>query len=141
MDKYFSNNPRFTHLESDSTEDIISKVSNSLEKWLEVGEINADDIKKRSSSIPDHFLSVSWDIEAMSPSINNTLGMEACRKALDKREKLKPSVDCIMKAIELTFKNNNSTFNGKHYLQKHGTAMGPKNACSHADISVSDIDN
>ena len=38
----------------------------------------------------------------MSPSIDNALGMEACRKAVDKREKLKPSVDCIMEAIELT---------------------------------------
>ena len=42
MDKYFSDNPRFTRLESDSTKDIISKVSNSTEKWLEVGEISAD---------------------------------------------------------------------------------------------------
>ena len=67
--------------------------------------------------------------------------MEACRKALDNREKLKPSTDCIMEAIELTFENNNSTFNGKHYLQIDGTAMGPKNACSYADINVSDINN
>ena len=28
-----------------------------------------------------------------------------------------------------------------YYLQIDGTAMGPKNACSYADISVSDIDN
>ena len=67
--------------------------------------------------------------------------MEACRKALDNREKLKPSTDCIMEATELTLENNNSTFNGKHYLQIDSTAMGPKNACSYADINVSDIDN
>ena len=60
------------------------------------------DINKRFGPIPDHFLLVSWDIVAMYPSINNALGMEACRKALDKREKLKPSTDCIMEAIELT---------------------------------------
>ena len=87
------------------------------------------DINKRFGPIPDHFLLVSWDIVAMYPSINNALGMEACRKALDKREKLKPSTDCIMEAMELTLENNNSTFNGKHYLQTDGTAMGPKNAC------------
>ena len=73
-------------------------------------------INKRFGPIPDHFLLVSWDIVAMYPSINNALGMEACRKALDKREKLKPSTDCIMEAIELTLENNNSTFIGKHYL-------------------------
>ena len=70
------------------------------------------------------------------PSIHNALGMEACRKALDKREKLKPSTDCIMEAIELTLENNSSTFNGKHYLQRDGTAM-----YCYADISVSEIDN
>ena len=92
------------------------------------------EINKRFGSIPDHFLLVSWDIEAMYPSIHNALGMEACRKALDNREKLKPSTDSIMEAVELILENNNSTFNGKHYLQIDGTAMGPKNACSYADI-------
>ena len=78
----------------------------------------------------------------MYPSINNALGMEACRKGLDNREKLKEKkIDCLMEAIEFTLENNNCTFNGKHYLQIDGTAMGPKNACSYADISVSDIDN
>ena len=42
MDKYFSDDPSFTCLDSDLTKDIISKVSNWAEKWLEVGEINAD---------------------------------------------------------------------------------------------------
>ena len=42
MDKYFSDNPSFTCLDSDLTKDIISKVRNWAEKWLEVDEINAD---------------------------------------------------------------------------------------------------
>ena len=79
-------------------------------------------INKRFGPIPDHFLSVSWDIEAMYPSINNALGMVACRKALGSRKKLKPSTDCILEAKELTLENNNSTFNGRHYLQIDGTA-------------------
>ena len=42
MEKYFSDNPSFTQLDSNLTEDIISKVSDWAEKWLEVSEINAD---------------------------------------------------------------------------------------------------
>ena len=42
MDKYFSDNPSFTCLDSDLTKDIISKVIKWAEKWLEGGEINAD---------------------------------------------------------------------------------------------------
>ena len=66
------------------------------------------DINKHFGPLPDHFVLVSWDIVAMYPSINNALGIEACRKALDKREKLKSSTNCIMETIELTLENNNS---------------------------------
>ena len=53
---------------------------------------------------------------------------------------LKRSTDCSMDAIKITLDNNNSTFNNTHYLQTDDTAMGPKNACSYADVSVSKID-
>ena len=42
--------------------------------------------------------------------------------------------------VKFIIPNNNSTFNNTHYLQTDGTAMGPKNACSYADVSVSKID-
>ena len=45
------------------------------------------EINKRFGPIPDHFLLVSGDIEAIYPSIDNALEMEACRKALENREK------------------------------------------------------
>ena len=76
----------------------------------------------------------------MYPSIDNKIGLQACRKILDSREVLKPSTDCLLDAIKITLDNNNSTFNNTHYLQTDGTAMGPKNACSYADVSVSKID-
>ena len=90
--------------------------------------------------MPEEVLLVSWDIEVMYPSIDNKLGLEACRDALNTRSEMKPSTECILEAIKITLECNNSTFSGKHYLQIDGTAMGPKNACSYADISVSNID-
>ena len=93
------------------------------------------------SPIPKHVILVTWDIEAMYPSIhvNNKIGLQACRKILDSREVLKLSTDCLMNAIKITLDNNSSTFNNTHYLQTDGTAMDPKNACSYADVSVSKI--
>ena len=85
-------------------------------------------------------LLVSWDVEPMYPSVANKLGREACRDALNARSEVKPSTECLLEAIKITLECNNSTFNGKHYLQIDETAMGPKNACSYADISVSNID-
>ena len=89
------------------------------------------------SPIPEQ---VTWDIEAMYPGIDNKIGLRACRKILDSREVLKPSTDCLLDAIKITLDNNNSTFNNTHYLQTDGTAMGSKNACSYAGVSVSKID-
>ena len=54
-------------------------------------------------------------------------------------EQLIPSTDCILEAVEICLKSNHSVFNEKFYLQIHGTAMGPKNACSYADIAMGEI--
>ena len=88
----------------------------------------------------EEVLLVSWDIKAMYPSIDNKLGLEACRDALNTRPEMKPSTECLLEAIKITLECNNSKINGKHYLQIDGTTMGPKNACNYADISVSNID-
>ena len=97
-------------------------------------------LNTRYAPMQEEVLLVSWDIEAMYPSIANKLGLEACRDALNTRSEMKPSTECILEAIKITLECNNSTFNGKHYLQIDGTAMGPKNACSYVDISVRNID-
>ena len=77
----------------------------------------------------------------MFPNIDNELGLGAVSRALDTREQLLPSTDCILEAVEICLKSNHSVFNEKFYLQVHGTAMGPKNACSYADIAMGEIDH
>ena len=74
----------------------------------------------------EEVLLVSWDIKAMYPSIDNKLGLEACRDALNTRPEMKPSTECLSEAIKITLECNNSKINGKHYLQIDGTTMGPK---------------
>ena len=49
-------------------------------------------------------------------------------------------VECIIKALEICLKKNCSTYRGQFWLQKNGTAMGPKNSCSYADIVAENID-
>ena len=77
----------------------------------------------------------------MFPDIDNELGLGAVSRALDTREQLLPSTDCILEAVEICLKSNHSVFNEKFYLQIHGTAMGPKNACGYADIAMGEIDH
>ena len=84
---------------------------------------------------------VSWDVISMYPSIDNEVGLGTCKVALDRRDKLSPSTDCLLEAIKITLKCNNSTFNNKHYRQNRGKAMRPHNACSYADLAMTTIDH
>ena len=45
-----------------------------------------------------------------------------------------------MEAIKICLENNNAEFEGQHYVQTNETAMGPKNSCSYADISMTEVD-
>ena len=50
------------------------------------------------------------------------------------------STECIIDAIENTLDHNITSFNGKYFRQIKGTAMGAKNACDYADISMKELD-
>ena len=45
-----------------------------------------------------------------------------------------------MEATKLCLELNNCRYLGKDFLQIHGTAMGPHNACSYADLSMGEFD-
>ena len=49
-------------------------------------------------------------------------------------------VECIVEALEICLRKNRSTYYGQFWLQENGTAMGPKNSCSYADIIAENID-
>ena len=85
-------------------------------------------------------LLVSWDVVAMFPNIDNNLGINAVIEALESRPARFPSTDCIVEAVQICLKHNNSFFEADNFLQIHGTAMGPKNACSYADLAMGIID-
>ena len=51
-----------------------------------------------------------------------------------------PSTKCILEAVEICLEHNHSVFQNSFFLQIHGTAMGPKNACCYADLAMGEID-
>ena len=79
--------------------------------------------------------------EIIIPNAHNELGLGAVKKALDARDHLVPSTSCMLEAVEICLTCNHSVFNEKFYGQIHGTALGPKNACSYADLAMSEIDH
>ena len=73
------------------------------------------------------------------------MGIIAVRKALDSRYRSSkfPFTDCTAEAVEICLRVNNFFSEQKFvqkFVQKHGTAMGPKNACSYADLAIGIID-
>ena len=91
--------------------------------------------------VEDGDLLVSLDITNMFPSIDNQSGVERVRYKLTRyADKLDMQVECVVEALEICLKRNCSTFHGQYWLQENGTAMGPKNSCSYADIVAENID-
>ena len=76
----------------------------------------------------------------MFPNIDNNLGLTAVKNALNARECKMPSTNCILEAVKICLECNHSVFKDNVFLQIHGTAMGPKNACSYADLAMGELD-
>ena len=103
--------------------------------------INKIDEVNQLGPFPTGTLLVSWDVVAMFPNIDNELGVTAVKNALDARSVKIPSTECILEAVVICLESNNCQFDNNNYVQQHGTAMGPKNACSYADLAMGVIDH
>ena len=75
-------------------------------------------------TFPEGATLVSLDLAGLYPHIPHVEGLEAMRQALDKREIHEVPTSLIVDLVELVLKNNNFEFNGNHYLQTLGTAIG-----------------
>ena len=93
----------------------------------------------KSGPFPTGTLLVLWEVVSRFPNIDNKLGLIAVRKALNATENKSTSPTCILEAVKICLKSNLSVFNENFFLQIHGTAMGPKNACSDADLAMGEI--
>ena len=68
-------------------------------------------INNKFSPFPAGTLLVSWDVISMYPSIDNKVGLAACKEALDRREHTSPSTECLLEDIKITLECNNSVSN------------------------------
>jgi hypothetical protein len=79
-------------------------------------------------------LLISLDVDNLYTNIDNEMGIRAVSEAFAKDPK--PIHKYIIKLLRLSLEGNDFTFNGKHYLQISGTAMGKKFAPHFADITM-----
>jgi len=81
--------------------------------------------------LPPNCILVTMDVTSLYTNIPNDEGLRATMKLLTlyrPQPDVRPSNVNLVKLLEMVLKKNNFQFNGDHYLQIGGTAMGTKAA-------------
>ena len=82
--------------------------------------------------LPDNTLIFCMDVKGLYPNVPRQQAKIAVTKALEKRKNhLIPTTDVIY-MMDTVLQNNNFSFNGRHYLQKEGTAIGSRLGMNYA---------
>ena len=127
---------------SEFTEFYLKPLAQELPSFIKDTTHLLNQIKELNTKgpFPEGTLIVSWDVVSMFPNIDNSLGIRTKTEAFYSRPNPFPSTECIVEAVSICLEHSNSRFSGKNFLQFHGTAMGPKNFCSYADLAMGEID-
>ncbi|XP_068728713.1 uncharacterized protein [Montipora capricornis] len=85
---------------------------------------------------------VTMDVTSLYTNIPQEEGITTACNAYGNFHKNNPPIptNYIKEMLRLTLKENSFQFNGKDYLQIHGTAMGTKMAVAFANIFMADIE-
>ena len=91
-------------------------------------------------SLPQNAILVTIDVVGLYPHIPHNEGLDAIRRALDKRDNQETPTNLIVDLAELVLRNNNFEFDGKHFLQILGTAIGTKMAPAYANLFMDELE-
>ena len=86
--------------------------------------------------VPKETLLVTLAVSSLYTNIPNQEGMQALSKALSKcgQQVSISNITFLMQLLRMVLQMNNFVFNGQHYLQIGGTAMGTRLAPSYANL-------
>ena len=101
-----------------------------------------DFLRKLSTleTLPPGSILVTLDVSSLYTNIPHNEGVAACREALETRPSLAPPTNYLVDLIQQILTLNNFTFNGEHYLQTQGTAMGTRMAPSYANLFMAKLE-
>ncbi len=96
---------------------------------------------KRLGKLPPNAWIIVADVIALYTNIPHQGGKEAIEKILNTRDPTEnPSTKSLLDLLDLILKCNNFDFNGKHYLQQNGTAMGTRVAPTYANLFMAEFE-
>ena len=93
--------------------------------------------------VPENAILVSMDVTSLYTNIPQEEGIEIVCKAYDAfyKEETPIPTEYLKRALKLILQENSFEFNGKNYLQTHGTAMGTKIAVAFANIFMGTVES
>ena len=163
--KYLTSNPnpragRFyilpkTHKQGNSGRPIISSNGHPTERISEFVDYHLKPlVQTLPSYIKDttHFLlqlqnlgplpetAILLGVSSLYTNMPHKEGEEACRHFLNTRPLKSIPTERICDLIRMILRMNNFSFNGQHFLQTHGTAMGMRMAPSYANLFMGNFE-
>ncbi|XP_067017350.1 uncharacterized protein [Acropora muricata] len=95
-----------------------------------------------TTRVPKNAILVSMDGTSLYTNIPQEEGVETVCKTYDSFYKYSPPIPTqyLKRALKLILQENSFEFNGKNYLQTHGTAMGTKMAVAFANIFMAEVE-
>ena len=91
--------------------------------------------------LPEGAILVTADVVGLYPHIPHEEGLSAMREALRRSGQSSIPAEDLVDLARIVLTNNNLTFNGKHYVQILGTAIGTKMAPSYAGIFMGKLES
>jgi len=89
---------------------------------------------------PLDYILLTQDVSSLYTNILHNKGIEACKLALEQRPHPDPPTASLPKMIKQILTMNSFKFNGQHYLQVQGTAMGTRMAPSYDNILMGELE-
>ena len=87
-----------------------------------------------------HKFIFTMDVKSLYTVIPHHDGLRALKFFLDKRPNQEPSTSVLVRLAELVLTLNNFSFDGEHYQQVSGVAMGTKMGPNYANLFVSFVE-
>ncbi|KAJ8045213.1 hypothetical protein HOLleu_08171 [Holothuria leucospilota] len=91
-------------------------------------------------SLSNDCLLVTLDVSSLYTNIPHLDGIKACERFLVGENIARPLVSKLCSLMKFILSHNNFSFEGEHYVQAHGTAMGTKMAPAYACLFMATLE-
>ena len=92
-------------------------------------------------TLPPETILVTWDVKSLYTNIPHEGGIKACDYFMRRHNFPNDKRETTIQFINLVLTCNNLTFQGKHYVQQTGTAMGTRMAPSYASLYMGQLED